>query len=487
MAFCRFSVEHLANNVTQVDNIFLTNYLPYADSQAVRVYIYGLFKCQDSNAQDNTLERFSTELHISVEEVEKAFNYWQEQGLVQIINVIPFEVRYLPLTDVINNNKKYNAKKYENFNVQAQEILRGRMITPNEYREYYDLIERLHIEKNALLSIIDFCVKYKNSDKIGYAYITAVAKEWANQGITTVDAVKEKIIEMDSMKIGIDQLLKILSIKRPLSMQEFDLFKKWIVSQGFELEVVEYVAKEVRKNKKYREDYAFQTINNKLDKYFASRLLTIEDIKNFEETSAKMQEISQSIVKNLGLYYENLEPVVDNYVLPWINLGFSKEFLKQISNFCFKSGIRTLDGMDKTLTKFQKLGILTEQALSEYISEVLSTDKKIKEVLESIGLSRNVNQFDRDKYKVWTQVWKMPDDVISYACTLSVGKEQPMQYLSGILSSFNDKKIKTVEDAKNSFDIVSPKAKNKANFSTGRSYTREEMNALFQSIDEIEI
>ena len=143
--------------------------------------------------------------------------------------------------------------------------------------------------------------------------------------------------------------------------------------------------------------------------------------------------------------------------------------------------------MDKTLTKFQKLGILTEQALSEYISEVLSTDKKIKEVLESIGLSRNVNQFDRDKYKVWTQVWKMPDDVISYACTLSVGKEQPMQYLSGILSSFNDKKIKTVEDAKNSFDIVSPKAKNKANFSTGRSYTREEMNALFQSIDEIEI
>ena len=486
MAFCKYSIDMLANNVTQVDNIFLTNYLPFADPQAVRVYLYGLYKCQDSSAKDNTLERFATELHLSQDDVEKFFTYWQEQGLVQIINVIPFEVRFLPLTDVLSNNKKYNAKKYENFNVQAQEILRGRMITPNEYREYYDIIERLHMEKEAMLMIIDYCVKYKNSDKIGYAYITTVAKEWANQKITTAAAVKEKIFEMDSLKLGIDRLLKALSLKRSLSMDEFDLFKKWIVSFGFDENVVIYVAGEMKKRKDYRDYYVFQALDKKLEKYFSNKLFTVEDIQNFEQDSAQSQEIAKNVVKNLGLYYENLEPVVDTYILPWLGQGFSKEMLAKVSNYCFKSGIRTLDGMGKVLTKFQKLGILSENALDEYFSGVLSTDKKIKEILENVGLSRNVNQFDRDKYKVWSEVWKMSDELLSYACTLALGKDQPMQYLASILSSFHDKNITNVEDAKNSYQIAAPKSQ-KPSFSTGRSYTKEEMNALFQSIDEIEV
>ena len=142
--------------------------------------------------------------------------------------------------------------------------------------------------------------------------------------------------------------------------------------------------------------------------------------------------------------------------------------------------------MNKVLNKFHKLGVLTEQSLQEYFNGVLSVDKKIKEILESIGLSRNVNQFDRDKFKVWTEIWQMPEDILSYACTLAVGKDQPMQYLASVISTFHDKNIKTVDDAKKSFDIIAPKAQ-KSNFSTGRSYTKEEMNALFQSIDEIEV
>ena len=136
--------------------------------------------------------------------------------------------------------------------------------------------------------------------------------------------------------------------------------------------------------------------------------------------------------------------------------------------------------------KFYKLGILSEESLQEYFNSVLSVDKKIKTILENIGLSRNVNQFDRDKYKIWTEVWNMPEDVIEYATTLAVGKEQPMQYLIALLSSFHDKNIKTVEDAKNSSQIVSTTTHTKK-FNNERSYTKEEMNALFQSIEEIEI
>lgn len=480
MAFCKYSIDMLANNSTEVDNIFINNYLPYADANYVKIYLYGLYKCQDSNSRDNTLENFANELNLSQEEIEKAFYYWQEQGLVQILNVIPFEVRYLPISDVLNNTKKYNAKKYQSFNAQAQEILSGRMITPNEYREYYDIIERLHMEKEALLMIINYCVNIKGNN-VGYAYITTIAKDWANQKITTAKQVEERLLEFESLQTGMEYLLKLMGSKRLPNIEERSLYQKW-VQQGFDDEVLTYVAKKMKAKNKA----SFQYMDNVLEKYYANKLFSVAEIELFEEEKSKATQIARILTKNLGLYYENIEPVVDNYIFNWINLGFSEKMLEEISNYCFKTNVRTLEGMNKVLEKFHKLGILTEKSLAEYFNEVLAVDKQIKDILEKIGLSRNVNQFDRDKYRIWKDVWKLPDDVIDYACTISTGKEQPMQYLSSILSTFHDKNIKTIEEAKNSFNILS-KTENKSNFSTGRSYSKEEMNALFQSIDEIEI
>lgn len=480
MAFCKYSIDMLANNSTAVDNIFINNYLPYADSNFVKVYLYGLYKCQDSNSRDNTIENFANELNLSQEDIEKAFEYWQEQGLVQILNVIPFEVRYLPISDVLNNTKKYNAKKYESFNAQAQEILCGRMITPNEYREYYDIIERFHVEKEALLMIINYCVNIKG-DNVGYAYITTIAKDWANQKITTAKQVEERLIEFENLRTGMEYLLKLMGSKRLPNIEERTLYQKW-VQEGFDDEVLTYVAKKMKSKNKP----SFQAMDILLDKYFAQKLFSTKEIELFEEEKSKASKIAKTITKNLGLYYENLEPVIENYIFNWVNLGFSENMLEEISNYCFKTNVRTLEGMSKVLEKFHKLGILTENSLAEYFNEVLVVDKKIKTILENIGLSRNVNQFDRDKYKIWKEIWKMPDEIIDYACTLAVGKDQPMQYLAGILATLHDKNITTLEDAKNSYNIISPKSTTKSNF-TGRQYSKEEMNALFQSIDEIEI
>ncbi len=480
MAFCKYSIDMLANNSTAVDNIFINNYLPYADSNFVKVYLYGLYKCQDSNSRDNTIENFANELNLSQEDIENAFEYWQEQGLVQILNVIPFEVRYLPISDVLNNTKKYNAKKYESFNAQAQEVLCGRMITPNEYREYYDIIERFHVEKEALLMIINYCVNIKG-DNVGYAYITTIAKDWANQKITTAKQVEERLIEFENLRTGMEYLLKLMGAKRLPNIEERTLYQKW-VQEGFDDEVLTYIAKKMKSKNKP----SFQAMDILLDKYFAQKLFSTNEIELFEEEKSKASKIAKTITKNLGLYYENLEPVIENYIFNWVNLGFSENMLEEISNYCFKTNVRTLEGMSKVLEKFHKLGILTENSLAEYFNEVLVVDKKIKTILENIGLSRNVNQFDRDKYKIWKEIWKMPDEIIDYACTLAVGKDQPMQYLAGILATLHDKNITTLEDAKNSYNIISPKSTTKSNF-TGRQYSKEEMNALFQSIDEIEI
>ena len=331
----------LANNTTAVDNIFINNYLPYADAIYVKVYLYGLYKCQDSNSRDNTLENFSNELNLSQDDVEKAFYYWQEQGLVQILNVIPFEVRYLPISDVLNNTKKYNAKKYQSFNAQAQEILSGRMITPNEYREYYDIIERLHMEKDALLMIINYCVNIKGNN-VGYAYITTIAKDWANQKITTAKQVEERLVQFENLQTGMEYLLKLMGSKRLPNIEERTLYQKWI-EQGFDDEVLTFVAKKLKTKSKA----GFQYMDIVLEKYYANKLFSVSEIELFEAEKTKATQIAKKITKNLGLYYENLEPVVENYIFVWLNMGFTEKILEEVSNYCFKTNVRTLEGIPR--------------------------------------------------------------------------------------------------------------------------------------------
>ena len=298
---------------------------------------------------------------------------------------------------------------------------------------------------------------------------------------TTTKQVEERLMEFESLRTGLEFVCKLLGIKRTPSIEERGLYQKW-TQQGFGDDVLTYVAKKCKEKGKSNLLY----MDTLLDKYYSQRLLSVSEIELYEDEKTQAYALAKTITKNLGLYYENLEPVVDNYIFGWISMGFTENMLTEIANYCFKTNVRTLDGMNRVLEKFHKLGILTENGLAQFFEDVLSTDKKIKSLLESIGLSRNVNQFDRDKYKVWKENWNMPDDIIDYACTLAIGKDQPMQYLASLLASFHDKKITTLEDAKKSFDIL-PSATTKSNFSTGRSYTREEMNSLFQSIEEIEI
>ena len=478
MAFCRLSVDAVANNSTSVDNIFINNYLPYASEECVKVYLYGLYKCQDASAKDNTLENFANELKMSGEEVESCFYYWQEQGLVQILEVIPFEVRYLPITNALNGIKKYNTKKYATFNMQAQEIIAGRMITPKEYEEYYNIIENSHMEKEALIMVIKYCVDAKHDEKLGYSYIVTVAKDWANRGILTAKQIENQILQFETLNTGLEYVFKTLKLKRLPTVSERTLYKTW-KELGFDDETILYVAKSLKKS-------SFEYLDAMLKKYFSLKLLTKDEIENFESEKKESTLIAKKITTNLGLYYENLEPVVENYVYKWFNMGFSIDMLLSISNYAFKTNVRTLEGMDKVLLKFHKMGILSMQSLNEYFDDVLSVDKKIKNILEEIGLSRHVNQFDRDKYKIWTESWHLPDDVIEYASTIAKGKDQPMQYLATILSTYHDKNIKTVEEAKNAYPIIKSKSEEKKE-SNKRSYSRDEMNAVFQSIEEIDV
>ena len=126
MAFCKFSSQSIIEGKTEVDNIFVNDYLPYAPDNAVKVYLYGLYKCSNASAYDNTLESFSKVLNLTEEEILEIFKYWEEQGLVQILNVVPIEVKYIPVKSVLTNVKKFKESKLLTFLTKAKnKVKRG--------------------------------------------------------------------------------------------------------------------------------------------------------------------------------------------------------------------------------------------------------------------------------------------------------------------------------------------------------------------------
>ena len=96
MAFCSFSGEYEKNNVLSINAKFITEYLPEASGDAVRVYLYGLFVC--SGTTEFELGDMAKALSLKEEDVIDCFRFWEEYDLVAIISEEPFTVRYLPLS-----------------------------------------------------------------------------------------------------------------------------------------------------------------------------------------------------------------------------------------------------------------------------------------------------------------------------------------------------------------------------------------------------
>ena len=317
---------------------------------------------------------------------------------------------------------------------------------------------------------------------MGYNYILTVARNWANEGITTTAQVEERLKTFENKSPEMTEIFNAMGIKRAPYVEERALLNKWQEDYGFNLDVILYVCK----NQKKKSRFSFEKIDIILTKYFEMKLFSIMEIENFEKDKKELYSLAKEITKALGLYYDNLEVVVENYILKWINMGFDKNLLLQIAEFCFKTSIRTLEGMNTTISKFYKLGLVTSTAFDEYMNGILREDNAIKTILEQLNITRNVNYIDRANYKTWINDWKIPEELLAYAVQISKDKDNPFKYLTKVLADYHEKGIKTIEEAKNNTPIFTTEKNNGKNFK-GRSYSSQEWNALYQSIDEIEL
>ena len=477
MSFCKFSPSFTTKAQTMVDNAFILDYLPKAPDLCVKAYLLGLLKCNSGDSEDNTIEFFSKTLKVCADDVISLFKYWEEEGLVQVLSTDPVEVRYLPI-QTSASIKKFKVDKYNDFNIQVQELFGKRMIMPNEFAEFYFLIETKHMEERALLQIIKYCVEYKGFN-LSPNYVLTVARDWERQGIHSLKQVTEKISELGEVDDNMTLILDAMGSKRKVQLEDKELLNKWLTGFGFEMNVIIYVVKLI-KNKKRRLDV--NVLDEYLSRYFEMKLMSIQEIEGYEKEKENMYFIAMAVNKELGIFYEDLTKEIDTYVVAWINMGFDIDTLKLVADNCFKSSIRTLDGFNNIIVKLFKLGITNTNSYLKYMSDNIATDNRIKAVLVALGLNRNVNNMDRNFFKIWSSDWEFSDEIIMYGATLSANKANAIQYLNKILSNWNSEGLKTIDKVK----LDSAKPEEKQEF-IHNNYTKTEIASFLTNLDEVEV
>lgn len=433
MPFISVSDEVAKKSFTSVENKFITKYLPVLEPVAVKVYLYSLYLYQNGQTSF-TLSDLAACLQLSEDEVKGYFEYLEELELVSVTSAVPFEVKILDADNVYGTPKKLKAEKYSDFAKAVQDVLKGRMISPNEFREYFYLIEEHGFEPNALVMIINYCVNLRGDD-VRSAYIKKVAKSFAEDGATTAKKVDEKLSAYTSSTPSLLKLFGASGIKKQPDVDDDKLYKKWTEGMGFEESAIIAAAKLFKAK-------TVERIDGALEELYKNKKFDVKEIADYCNMKSSVYALTLEIAKSLGVYMQNPAPYIENYVNVWCNFGYSFESMKTIAAYCFRQGKNSFEDMNGLIRDLYNEGVVDDVSIDSYIKSRAAEDKLLKDILSTCGLSRKIIDWDRQSLSRWRE-WKFDDAMLFEAAKLSSGKSNPMAYMNGILSAWKSENIYT--------------------------------------------
>jgi DNA replication protein DnaD len=435
MPFVSVSDDLRNKSYVSVENKFITKYLPILEANAVKVYLFALYIFQ-SGQSGYTLTDLATKLEMTEEDAKNYFTYLEEFELVSITSLNPFEVKILECDNVYGTPKKIKPEKYADFSIEVQSIISGRMISTNEFLEYYLLLEEYGFERNALLMIISYCVNLKGND-IRFQYIKKVAKSFADDGLTTAKKVEKKLSSYTTSTPALIKLFSTCSINRQPDIEDDKLYLKWSNEMGFTDEAIIAGAK-------YFKAKSIEKIDSAMTELYNNKKFDVKEIDDYCKNKNSVYQLTFDIARSLGVYIQNIAPYVENYTTNWINYGFDRDALLLISNHCFMHGKNSFATMNDFLIVLYDEGIVTTDSVKEKIAKIDSEEKLINTILTTCGLTRKIIPMDKDCLKRWKN-WGFSDEMLIECARLSSGTNNPISYMNAILSTWKNDGIFTID------------------------------------------
>ena len=208
MAFRREKISDLFLTETSVENIFINEYMATAPGDYVKIYLIALMYCDAGMAISN--EDIAKTLAIEVEDVLKAWNYWEKKGIVRKVQkgdkgMLEYDVEFISLKDGLYGTGAAPAGIDQSVqssmaDLEIQDMLNtieqmtGNVMNGTEVTEIISWINDYRVTPEVII----YAFKYSlNKKKKNIKYIEAVVRNWSEEGLTDVESIEEKLSKSD--------------------------------------------------------------------------------------------------------------------------------------------------------------------------------------------------------------------------------------------------------------------------------------------------
>lgn len=473
MSVIKLSGEYVKQGFTQVDNVFLSDYLASAGGDEIKVYLTGLMLA-GSGFDGDFIAKISAYAKLTEARVAECFAYWEKQGLVEVKQDGVF---YLSVKSPLPPVIKFNAQKFKTFTEETTRIFPDKILTPNEYNRYFEFITTSGMDINAMLLIMQYC-KDLGGGKTSTDYVLAVAAAWVKDGLLKEKQIASHIEELETYSEDLKLLFEALGVKRAPTFDDRQKFSSWQNNYSFTTDAILTAARALKKKG------GMERLDSFIKELSASQAITSAEIAEYVENKQKTHELCIKICKNIGVYYGNTESAEEVYVTPWLRMGFEQAALETLSKYCFLRNARDLESMNQMVLKFGKKGLFTEQDIASYVDRQIKLDEKIRAVYDKCGYVGPIREKDRENYRLWEE-WGFDEEEIFLVAEHFSDKTFPLTSVNRTLGELHNKGITGAENVKRHLDSFGKKqttAKDAGGYEK-HQYSEEELKKAFFNFD----
>lgn len=349
-------------DVTLISNLFLDKYMPKANGEYVKVYLY-ILRCSTMSDAILSVDSIASSLELTESDVTRALRYWDQTGILgvefnsrnnlskivikDLRNDLPITFKLVPevaTTSTIASStaspfkvdkQPVIAKPVANLDDSTEFVPKQRQFTTSELSTLTadeDIKELLYIsqtylgktlsstETNTILyfydglkfpiDLIEYLIEYCVSNgHTAMKYIETVALSWAKDNITTVDMAKARVASVKGNSYPIMKAFGLSGRNLATSEQEFVI--KWTDEYGFSLDMI---LDACNRTINTIHQPSFQYADSILQRWLKNGIKTLADVKtldNIHETKVKDSVSKSQLQSNYD--YTNKPAVKNNF------------------------------------------------------------------------------------------------------------------------------------------------------------------------------
>ena len=445
MAFCSFDESAALFDATPVENMFISEYMLHAPGDFVKVYLYGLMLCYHSSER-MSLASMARDLDVTQEDVERAYRYWEREGLVRRTGDNPVKYTYYNLKQItLTRAEKPSEQLYNrHFMDEVRRTLDAQTLGDNDYQTILDWVQVYELPEEVVIMLLRSERERSRTGRVSFKIASEMAQRWAQSGVRTLEDAEKMLILTGEREKGLKRLLARLGQHRPASEDEKNMYLKWIEEWGFTPEAVQEACRETTKGTPtmaYLDGILLR--QHQLGRHGA------QEISGGITTEKTARDFAREVFAGLGR--TGVTPTSDDLSLieGWRRDGNSEELiLLAVTAAHRRAGGGTMDDVDNWLSKWKKQGLVTADAVRAESARQKALNSQLREIYDAAGMEKKTNQPDRDLLCRWMGEMEMSMELVLLAAQYARGSGAPMMTMNRILSDWRRAGIATLEAAR---------------------------------------